>query len=190
MFIVCSCWECRGKYHTSGTCTNPEEKPVAGSGSPLEFELANKACTENWKASKDIAAAIVQWTARLEVESSDKRIGEIEVCVAAPLLYWVLRWRNAVAVVASVCICTASSECPSVVSNSSAASRERVCAVLLHVTGLGAGSHGILGFSIESTLGWGGGCCVVRSDRDVCQPNDRPCSSMWYHEWCCCFRVR
>ena len=74
-----SCWECRGKYHTSGTCTNPEEKPVAGSGSPLEFELANKACSDNGKTVKDIAAAITRWGLKLETETDAGKIADIEV---------------------------------------------------------------------------------------------------------------
>ena len=48
------CWECMGKYHTTGTCTNPKEVGVAGSGSPLEFEAANKIVAANCKAVKEL----------------------------------------------------------------------------------------------------------------------------------------
>lgn len=54
------CWECMGKYHTTGTCTNPKEEGVAGSGSPLEFEAANKIVAFNCKAVKDMEAVIAE----------------------------------------------------------------------------------------------------------------------------------
>jgi len=81
------CWECRGKYHTTGTCSNPEEKGVAGSGTPLEMEAANKACADASKRAKDIQKVIDALALQLETGTStmlekdaEKVIESLKVC--------------------------------------------------------------------------------------------------------------
>jgi hypothetical protein len=75
-----SCWECRGKYHTSGTCSNAEEKPEAGSGSPLEFEAANKACMDNSKKATGLTVEIAALRKELP-KAMGAQAQLVEVCL-------------------------------------------------------------------------------------------------------------
>lgn len=80
------CWHCRGKYHTSGACSNPEEKPVAGSHSPLELEAATTECALHCKAAHAAGPLIDEATHALAHAAAEARIEALRLLQR-------VRWR-------------------------------------------------------------------------------------------------